>query len=122
MGDTMTTARFATALDDTDEIQLTTTGRVSGNQTSRPVWFVRQDRKLYLLPVTGSGSQWYKNILKAPGIRLAASGTTYTTSATPVTDPSAVARVVDDFRGKYGEQDVAAYYPHPDVAVEISLS
>lgn len=117
----MTATDFQAALDNTDEIELTTTGRVTGQQASRPVWYVRQAGKLYLLPVTGSDSQWYKNVLKTPAISLAASGVRYRTSATPVTDPGRVAQVVEGFRDKYGARDVAAYYPHPDVAVEVSL-
>jgi hypothetical protein len=32
------------------------------------VWFVWDDGKLYLLPVKGSDTQWYKNVLKNPSI------------------------------------------------------
>ena len=42
------------------EITLTVTGRKSGRAISIPVWFVLEDRKLYLLPVTGSDTQWYR--------------------------------------------------------------
>jgi hypothetical protein len=56
------------ALEDTDEIELTTTGRITGKQISHPVWFVRQAGRLYLLPRAGSDSQWYKNVLKTPAI------------------------------------------------------
>jgi len=45
---------FENALNSTSGIELTTTGRVSGRETSRPVWFVRRGEKLYLLPVTGT--------------------------------------------------------------------
>jgi F420H(2)-dependent quinone reductase len=78
---------FKNALNDTNEIELTTTGRISGRQSSRPLWFVTQGESLYLLPVTGSDSQWYKNVLKTPTVRLAAAGTQYRAgpcrSATP---------------------------------------
>jgi deazaflavin-dependent oxidoreductase (nitroreductase family) len=117
----MASADFETALDQTSEIELTATGRVSGRRTSRPVWFVREDDRLFLLPVTGSATQWYKNVLATPAIRLAARGTDYDTTATPVTDRGQLAHVIDDFRAKYGARDVAAYYSNPDVAVEISL-
>jgi hypothetical protein len=117
----MAATDFQTALDNTDEIELTITGRVTGRQTSRPVWYIRQAGKLYLLPVTGSDSQWYKNVLETPAIRLAADDVRYTTTATPVTDPGRVAQVVEGFRHKYGARDVAEYYPHPDVAVEVPL-
>lgn len=118
----MTATEFQTALENTDEVELTATGRVTGKQTSRPVWFIRQAGKLYLLPVTGSDSQWYKNVLKTPAIRLAVGDVWYATIATPVTDTGIVARVVEGFRAKYGARDVAEYYPHPDVAVEIPLA
>ena len=53
------------------EIDLTVTGRKSGRTISQPVWFVLEDEKLYLLPVRGSDTQWYKNVLKHPSDRRA---------------------------------------------------
>jgi deazaflavin-dependent oxidoreductase (nitroreductase family) len=115
----MTAAEFQTALGNTDEVELTTTGRVTGKQTSRPVWFVRQAGKLYLLPVTGSDSQWYKNVLRTPAIRLAANDVSLNAVARPVADAGAVEHVVESFREKYGADDVAQYYSRTDAAVEI---
>jgi hypothetical protein len=117
----MAVADFKSALNDTDEIELTTTGRNSGRQSSRPVWFVTQGESLYLLPVTGTDSQWYKNVLETPTIRLATAGTEYTVQATLVTDASGVAEVVERFQAKYGEGDVDAYYPKRDVAIKVAL-
>ncbi len=37
------------------EINLTVTGRTSGRAISIPVWFVVENDKLYLLPVSGVG-------------------------------------------------------------------
>ena len=54
------------------EIDLSVTGRKSGRTISHPVWFVWENDKLYLLPVRGSDTQWYKNVLKNPSIRVAA--------------------------------------------------
>ena len=56
------------------EINITVTGRKSGRAISNPVWFVLDEDKLYLLPVQGSGTQWYKNVLKNPSIRIDARG------------------------------------------------
>jgi hypothetical protein len=112
---------FETALNETSEVEVTTVGRVSGRETSRPVWFVREGDRLYLLPVAGSGSQWYKNLLKTPTMRLTAGGAEYRSSVNPVTDRKKVGQVVENFRAKYGARDVAEYYPNPDVAVEIEL-
>jgi hypothetical protein len=112
-------ADFEKALESTNEIELTTTGRTSGREISHPVWFVRQGENLYLLPVRGSDSHWYKNVLKTPTIRLAAGGTEYSARATPITEPAAVHEVVESFRAKYGAGDVKAYYQKLDVAVEV---
>jgi hypothetical protein len=117
----MAVADFEMALDGTMEVDLTATGRVSGRRTSRPVWFVRQGDTLYLLPVSGSGSQWYKNLLKTPAIRLATDGASYSGMAAPVTDQRTVGQVVDKFSAKYGASQVAEYYPDQDVAVEVAL-
>jgi deazaflavin-dependent oxidoreductase (nitroreductase family) len=117
----MAVADFETAIDKSTEIDLTATGRVSGRKTSRPVWFVRQGNTLYLLPVSGSDSQWYKNVLKTPAIRLAANRAERSATATPVTDQRTVGQVVDRFSAKYGAGQVAEYYPDQDVAVEVAL-
>jgi deazaflavin-dependent oxidoreductase (nitroreductase family) len=112
---------FRTALQSTNEIEITVTGRTSGRPIANPVWFVQEGAKLYLLPVKGSESDWYKNIRKTPTIHLAAKGKTFTTSATPITDSAKVREVVEKFRDKYDAQEVKADYPRPDVAVEVSL-
>lgn len=118
----MTVTSFEAALEARNEIELTTTGRVTAKLASRPVWFVRGGRKLYLIPVTGTDSNWYKNVLKTPAIQLTAGNARYSAMATPITDPGIVARVLEDFRAKYGAQDVAAYYTNPNVAVEVPLA
>jgi deazaflavin-dependent oxidoreductase (nitroreductase family) len=113
---------FKKALEASPQIELTVTGRRSGREISFPVWFVREGEKLYLVPVRGSDSDWYKNVLKTPAIRLAAGGVQLAASATPITDPAKVEQIVDKFRAKYGAQAVEEYYPKHDVAVEVPLA
>ena len=52
------------------ELNISVTGRKSGRSISNPVWFVLDDDNLYLLPVRGSDTQWYKNVLKNPIMRV----------------------------------------------------
>jgi deazaflavin-dependent oxidoreductase (nitroreductase family) len=113
---------FNQALDDSREIELTVTGRTSGREISIPVWFVRDGEKLYRVPVKGSDSDWYKNVLKTPTIRLAAEAAQLNATATPTSDTANVEQILDRFRAKYGARDVQAYYPKQDVAVEIPLT
>ncbi len=99
------------------EVNITVTGRKSGRTISIPVWFVSEDDKLYLLPVQGSDTQWYKNVLKNPSIRIEARGAEAKLKAVPITDASQVSSVVEKFRAKYGASDVKKYYSKFDVAV-----
>jgi deazaflavin-dependent oxidoreductase (nitroreductase family) len=99
------------------EIKLSVIGRKSGKEISRPVWFVLEGNKLYLLPVQGSETQWFKNVLKNPLMRISAHGEEAEFRAKPLTDPKAVASVVEQFREKYGAKDVKKYYSKLDVAV-----
>ena len=86
------------------------------------MWFARDGEKLYLVPVRGSDSDWYKNVLKTPTIRLAAEGAQLNATVTPASDAAKVEQVLDKFRAKYGARDVEAYYPKQDVAVELPLT
>ncbi len=113
---------FRSALERTDEIELGTLGRVSGKQTSRPVWFVQRGDALFLLPIKGSDSQWYRNVVADPGLHLKANGAQFDTRGEPITDPARVRTVVDDFRAKYGADQVAQHYLKTDVAVQARLA
>jgi deazaflavin-dependent oxidoreductase (nitroreductase family) len=99
------------------EINITVTGRKSGRAISITVWFVLDKDELYLLPVEGSDTQWYKNVLKNPGIGIEAGDTKAELEAVPITDAKQVSSVVEQFRTKYGAGDVKKYYSKFDVAV-----
>ena len=99
------------------EITITVTGRKSGRAISIPVWFVWEDEKLYLLPVQGSDTQWYKNVLNNPMIRMDARGAYAEVKVVLLTDATQVSSVVEKFRAKYGANDVKKYYAKVDVAV-----
>jgi deazaflavin-dependent oxidoreductase (nitroreductase family) len=103
------------------EITITVTGRKSGRAITKPVWFVLDEKKLYLLPVYGSDTQWYRNVLKSPAMRIDARGAEAEVKAVPVTKPAEVSSVVEKFRAKYGASDVKKYYSKFDVAVLAQL-
>ena len=117
----MATADLKRALQTTSEIEITVTGRRTGRDISNPVWFVEEGDRLQLLPVGGVESDWYRNVLKTPTIRIAAGGAEATAETTPITDPETVNDIFEAFRAKYGA-DVDRYYPKHDVAVEIPLA
>jgi hypothetical protein len=108
-------------LQDATEVDLTVTGRKSGNESSRPIWFVLEEGNLLLLPVGGTDSNWYRNVEKTPSIGLTADGAELRTEAKPTEDRSAVDHVVEVFGEKYGVDRVKEYYPGVDAAVEVPL-
>jgi deazaflavin-dependent oxidoreductase (nitroreductase family) len=103
------------------QIKISVMGRKSGRRISIPVWFVVEGEKLHLLPVQGSDTQWYKNVLKNPAIEIDARGVKAELRATAVTKAKAVKSVVEKFREKYGAKDVKRYYSGLDVAVLVRL-
>jgi deazaflavin-dependent oxidoreductase (nitroreductase family) len=112
---------FKSALEGTNEVQLTVTGRKSGQESSRPIWFVQEGQRVLLLPIHGTDTGWYRNIVKTPEIRLAADGAELRATAKTIEDPAAVADTVERFGEKYGADRVAEYYPKQDGFVEVPL-
>ena|ERR1700722_20339674 len=103
------------------EIKISVTGRKSGRAISILVWFVFEDSKLYLLPVQGSDTQWYKNVQKKPSVRIDVGGAKAELKVTLTTDAAQVASAVEKFRAKYGASDVKKYYSKFDVAVQAQV-
>jgi deazaflavin-dependent oxidoreductase (nitroreductase family) len=116
----MAQADFRAALQGASEIEITVTGRTSGRSLTYPVWFALDGDMLYLIPVKGSDTEWYKNLRKTPTIRLSSRGKTLTASARILTDQAQLDKVLEKFRDKYG-RNVKSYYPKYNVAVEVPL-
>jgi deazaflavin-dependent oxidoreductase (nitroreductase family) len=112
---------FTGALRGSNEVTLAVTGRVSGRQISNTVWFVQENDNVYLLPVRGSDSSWFKNVRAIPTVRLTADGSSVTAPAEPITDQARTQDIVAKFRSKYGSDQVKRYYSKLDVAVEVSM-
>jgi hypothetical protein len=104
-----------------NEITLSVKGRKSGRDIPRPVWFVHEGNTLFLLPVQGSDTNWYKNLLIGQTLKISGNGAEIPTRGKPITDSNRVDDVVRKFRSKYGEGDVKKYYTKFDVAVEVPL-
>ncbi len=103
------------------EVEITVTGRKTGRQISHPVWFVLEEESMFLVPATGSDSDWYKNVRKSPMIEVSANGTAVNSPATPISEPDRVEHIVAMFREKYGPDQVEQQFPKRDVAVQVRL-
>ena len=105
-----------------EELELVVTGRKTGREIPRPVWFVVRGDDLLLLPVKGSLTHWYKNILKNPRVKISVKGQSHDGQAQSVTEQKKVSEVVELFRKKYGAEDIRKYYPKLDVAARLPLA
>jgi len=113
---------FLSSLTSSREVEITVTGRKSGRSISTPVWFVHEDGTLYLLPVEGSDSDWYKNVVAEPEMQISAKGRRITVKASPLSDPGKVKEVVEKFRSKYGAGEIKNYYSKLDAALEAPIA
>jgi hypothetical protein len=102
------------------EITLSVKGRKSGKDIPRPVWFVHEGNTLYLLPNRGSDTNWYKNILADPMLKISANGVEVPARCQPITDSNGVDDIIEKFKSKYAG-DVKKYYTKFDVAVEVPI-
>lgn len=104
------------------QIHLTVTGRKSGKEITMPVWFVAEGEELFLLPVHGSDTQWFKNVRENPQIHVQTRGTEALLEVKPITQSETVKSVIQKFREKYGTADVRRYYSKFDVAIIARLT
>ena len=107
-------------LNSANEITVSVKGRKSGKNIPRPVWFAYEGNTLYLLPVQGSDTSWYKNLLADPTLKISVNGIEISARGKPITDSNRVDDIVRKFKSKYGEGDVKRYYTKFDVAVEVT--
>jgi deazaflavin-dependent oxidoreductase (nitroreductase family) len=103
------------------EIRITVRGRRTARKITLPVWFVLDDSTLWLLPVKGSRSHWFRNLGANPSLVIQAGERRATTTAELLTGRARVRSVVERFRRKYGRADVARYYSRFDAAVKVPL-
>src|SRR5205809_7882139 len=90
------------ALDSSVELKITGIGRKSGREFSTPLWFVREGKTVFLMPVRGSKNQWYKNVLKSKRIGISSGKVSVELSAKPINDAKRIAAVAEKFRQKHG--------------------
>ena len=76
---------------------------------------------MLLVPVTGTDTEWYKNVLKDSRVTIASGQQIFRGKLRTITQKSQVDGVIALFEKKYGASDIKKYYPKPNVAASISL-
>ena len=93
----MTAMDFLEALKSTSEVELSVKG--SGRWTTRPVWFAVDGSTVYLLPMYGKDTKWYKHVTVNPEIELSVGGKKVRAQARPLLDTQLLADVTVFGRG-----------------------
>jgi len=71
---------------DTDFCYLTTRGRVSGREHTIEIWFALRGHTLYMLSGGRDQSDWVKNALRTPEVRVTILGTSLSGRARLISD------------------------------------
>ncbi|HSP98271.1 MAG TPA: nitroreductase family deazaflavin-dependent oxidoreductase [Candidatus Dormibacteraeota bacterium] len=96
--------------EDASTLELTTTGRTSGAPRTVTIWFVADDQgRLYVQSGKGGTTDWYRNLLKTPAVKIRIAELAMSGVAAPVEDLTEVARVHELFRQKYLRARVAEW-------------
>ena len=82
-------------------VELTTTGRKSGKEHTKPIWFVVDGGKILLQAGKDGKTDWYQNLLKTPAVTARQGDYTFRGKAVPVTDPARVEKIHRLFLDKY---------------------
>jgi hypothetical protein len=91
------------------------------NFTLRLPGFIYGNR-IFLLPVAGSKSQWFKNVQAKARMSLNSGMNKIEVEAKPHTDEKFVAEVRKRFEEKYGKSEIEKYYREFDAAVELTIT
>ncbi len=94
-------ATALTRIRDSSTIELTTTGRKTGKQHTRPVWFVVSDEKIVVQAGKSGKTDWYRNLQKKPSAVARQGEYSFRVRATPVGDPARVEAIHQLFLKKY---------------------
>ena len=104
------------------EVILSVKGRVTGRVSSRHVWFAlsKNEKSIYLIPVNGRKTQWYLNVRKEPRVTIRVGAHAFTEKIAEV-EQGKFRKVSETFAAKYGKDEMEAYYPRKEVALEVPL-
>lgn len=90
-----------TNLDHHAIIRLTTVGRVTGRSHTIEIWFAHRDETIYLLSGGGDRSDWVRNVMRTPEVRVLAGGQEYPGLGRVVVDPAEDRAARDAVYAKY---------------------
>jgi deazaflavin-dependent oxidoreductase (nitroreductase family) len=103
------------------QISVTVIGRRTGRSITIPVWFVFEENTLWLLPVYGSRTQWFRNLEKNRAITIQAGSEQRDLRTRLLKNAPVVRKVIRQFRDRYTAEQIKRWYTGLNVAVQVPL-
>lgn len=91
-------------------LELTTTGRSSGQERAVTIWFVAENDHVFVQSGQEGKTDWYRNLLKQPGVKVRIGTVALRGEAHAVDDAQEVARVHALFERKYLRARVVGWF------------
>lgn len=88
-----------------DFCYLTTTGRVTGNPHEIEIWFGARDNSIYLMSGGGTKSDWVKNLIKNPTVKVRIAKQHFNGTARLVNEEQEEALARNMLADKYNERE-----------------
>jgi deazaflavin-dependent oxidoreductase (nitroreductase family) len=104
------TAAELRAVADASTVELTTTGRTSGQPRAVEIWFVLDDDRLYVQSGKGGTTDWYRNLTANPAVSLRIGSLALRGRARPIDAASETARIHALFEQKYVRARVFGWF------------
>lgn len=95
---------MTTDLDLHSVIDLTTVGRVTGHPHTIEIWFGYREPTIYLLSGGGNRSDWVRNLIRSPEVRVLVGDREYLGMGRIVTDPHEERLARDAVHDKYASR------------------
>jgi deazaflavin-dependent oxidoreductase (nitroreductase family) len=123
MSDSGGRSDFLRKLKGSGEVTISVNGRKTGKKLSTPVWFLLDEEKnrVIIVPVSGSKTNWFKNLERNPQIELASDVASTRATATIVRDADQAKRIVEKLKQKYRPEWSESYYKPRDVHIEVPV-
>jgi len=104
------TADQLRAIDARSEVELSTTGRRSGQARTVTIWFVRDGERVYVQSGKEGKTDWYRNVLASPAVTLRFGAQRLRGRARAVEDTGEAERVHGLFEQKYLSARVMGWF------------
>jgi deazaflavin-dependent oxidoreductase (nitroreductase family) len=97
-------------IQDRSTIEITTVGRKTGKEHTKPIWFVVSNGRIIVQAGQDGTTDWFRNLRKTPTARLRQGEHVFRARATAVTEPARVEDVHRLFLAKYASARVLSWF------------